>query len=151
MKILMLTLISILTLNLYAQEVPIPRGADKIIVKNNKTASENFIAVKQNLAEKGIEIAKQDKDIFQIKTGITPITKYGASAYYIIFCQDNQISVKGLFNTGIVINNMMQDTYQQIANRKLGLNKVSFQSMVTLAKSFGSELLYEGGEAVKAK
>jgi hypothetical protein len=50
------------------------KGCDKILIKNDKSASDNFLDVKLILAEKGIEIASIDKDIFQLKTGVTPIT-----------------------------------------------------------------------------
>lgn len=123
-----------------------PKGADKIIIKNDKSAADNFLAVKMILAEKGIEIASQDKDIYQIKTGVTPITKYGAGAYYIIFCKDNSIQLTGMFNTGLELNILVKDNdpFKQIVNRKLGLFAESWKAMNALAVSFGGEVEYIG-------
>lgn len=140
MKKLITLLLTVLPFLTIAQE----KGTDKIIIKTDKTVEENFKTVKLQLAEKGIEIASQDADIHQIKTGVTPITKYGASAYYIIFCKDNEIQIKGMFNTGIVMGGMVKDTdpFRQIVNRKLGLYGVSWQSILALAKQFGTDISY---------
>ncbi|WP_316817306.1 hypothetical protein [Pedobacter nyackensis] len=124
-----------------------PKGADKILIKNDKTASENFVAVKLILAEKGIEIASTDKDICQIKTGVTPVTKHGAGAYYVVFCKDNSIQLSGYFNTGLELNTLVKDTdpFMQIVNRKMGLWGESWKAMNALAASFGSDIQYLGG------
>lgn len=46
----------------YSQEVEIPKKSNKIVLLNDKTAADNFTFLKQHLAERGIEIANQDKD-----------------------------------------------------------------------------------------
>lgn len=127
------------------------KGASKIIIKTDKDASENFIAVKLILAENGIEIASQDKDIHQLKTGVTPVTKYGAGAYYVVFCKNNSIQLSGFFNTGLELNTLVKDTdpFKQIVNRKMGLWGESWKAMNNLATLFGGEVEYLGGEEVK--
>jgi hypothetical protein len=126
----------------------VPKNANKIVVKNDKTAADNFLAVKLILAEKAIEIASQDKDIYQVKTGVTPITKYGAGAYYVIFCKDNSIQLSGYFNTGLELNTLVKDTdpFKQIVNRKMGLYGESWRAMNDLAIQLGSDIEYLGGE-----
>jgi len=118
-----------------------------IVIKNNHSAEENLLLVKKALAEKGIEISSQDKDILQLKTGITPVSKLGYSAYYIIYCKTNQIQINGLYNTGdkvitsgVTINN---DPFQKIYYTKWGGNGYAFKAMNDLAKSLGENLEYK--------
>lgn len=149
MKKLYTCLILLFTFNTLSAQQQAPKGADKIIIKNAKSASDNFLAVKLILAEKGIEISSQDKDIFQLKTGVIPITKYGAGAYYVVFCKDNSIQLIGMFNTGIELNMLVKDTdpFIQIVNRgmKGSLFKEAWIAMNSLAESFGGDISYIGG------
>lgn len=141
-KLLIFAALITLTFGIYAQDKA-PKDVNKIIIKTDKSASDNFILVKQVLAENGIEIASQDKDINQIKTGVTPITKYGASAYYLFFCKDNTIVLNGLFNSGVKINVNDSDPFTTIKNKRLGLWGVSFDAMQKLALKLGKNISYE--------
>lgn len=148
MKKIYLQLIMLFAFNiLMAQQ----KGADKIIIKNARLASDNFLSVKLIFAEKGIEITSQDKDVFQMKTVVTPITKYGAGSYYIVFCKDNSIQITGYFNTGLELNTLVKDTdpFKQIVNRKGGLWGEAWKAMNNLALLFGQDIQYVGGEELK--
>lgn len=117
------------------------KGADKIIISNTNTANDNFIKVKLELAEQGFEIATQDKDIFQLKTGNKNL-QGGKSFYYLIFCKDKQINIQGFFTTSRV--GMVQITDEPIQYRKGGLYTQTWKAMVDLVGKFG-ELSYVGG------
>lgn len=68
--------------------------ADKIIVQNDKTAEENFKLAKQLLADDDIEIAFQDKDIWQIKTGRIRLSNEAGYAY-LINCKERKVTITG--------------------------------------------------------
>jgi len=126
----------------------IPKKADRIIVANDKTASENFILVKQILADKGIEIANQDKDINQIKSGSISITKYGANGYFIFNCKDKNVLVTGMFKAGyeVSIGGVKgTDDFESIAFKGMNgsLYKASFEKMNDFAKLLGKDIKYE--------
>jgi outer membrane lipopolysaccharide assembly protein LptE/RlpB len=132
----------------------VPKNSSMIIVTNIQSASENLLLVKKNLAENGIEISEQDKDIFQLKTGLTPVNKNGYSAYYIIYCKDGSIQTNGLYNTGnkeITIGekvvttsaSMSNDPFRKIYYSKYGGSAYAFKAMHDLAKSFGNNLQYK--------
>ncbi|SDJ95185.1 hypothetical protein SAMN04487898_105135 [Pedobacter sp. ok626] len=157
MKKIYTILIVLLACNMLFAQQQAPKGSDKIIIKNDKSASDNFISVKLILAEKGIEIASQDKDIYQLKTGVAPVTKYGAGAYYVVFCKDNSIRLTGMFNTGFQLNMLVKDTDPliQIVNRgmKGSLFNEAWKAMNELAATLGGDISYTGGidDMVKIK
>jgi len=145
MKKFALTLtLSIFSLVIYAQA---PKGTNKIIVINSKSASDNFLAVKQQLAENSIAIASQDKDIFQIVTGNIP-AKSGANYQYIIFCKEKSIAITGKFTTGIEMNwgfgITAKDDEMKIVNKGMSgsIFKKAFTAMEDFAKSLGGEITY---------
>jgi hypothetical protein len=126
-----------------------PKWTDKIIVSSDGTAEENFIKTKQSLAEKGIEIASQDKDIFQIKTGDIP-TQWGGTQYYVIFCKDKTIQITGNAKSGIKLSLRDADPYAPIVNRgmKGSILKESFKLMDSFAKTINGEIKYESSKVV---
>jgi hypothetical protein len=143
MKKLTTLILIFFTINVYAQTTVIPKNADKIIVLNDKTAEENFIKVKQTLADKDIAIAVQDRDVFQISTGKIRLNN-NSSCSYLINCRDNKISITGTWGTtmglqiGYVTSN--PSTY---AIKYKGNQKVIFNQMDELAKELGTEIKYE--------
>jgi hypothetical protein len=144
MKKLLLSLVLLTTITISNGQAQ--KGADKIIIRNDKSASDNFMAVKLVLAEKGIEIASQDKDIYQLKTGIIPISRYGAGAYYVLLCSENKIQLTGYFNTGLELNALVKDTdpFKRIVNRNLGLYGEAWRAMNALALQLGNDVTYTG-------
>lgn len=126
--------------------VGVPKNSSVIIVQNDLTAKENLLFVKKTLAENGIEISSEDKDVLQIKTGLMPIDKLGYSAFYIIYCKDKSIRINGLFNTGdkniigVIIND---DPFRKIYYQQWGGEAISFRSMNEFAKTLGNDIKYQ--------
>lgn len=146
MKNILLSFFILISINLFGQEIP--KKANKIIVSNEKMAADNFVFVKQLLADKGIEIANQDKDINQIKSGNVVITKYGASGYFIFNCKDKSVIVTGMFKAGYEVSFggvKGTDDYQTIEYRGMSgsLFRASFEKMNDFAKLLGPTLKYE--------
>lgn len=132
---------------LIAQEIP--KKSDKIIVTSTLTAEQNFIKVKQQLADIGIDIATQDRDIFQIKTGDIA-TKWGGTLYYVIFCKEGHIQITGNAKTGIKLGLMDADPYSPIVFRgmKGSMTKESFMLMNEFAKKLGNNIEYQSSVMV---
>lgn len=127
-----------------------PKGASKIIVNNTKSAADNFLLVKQQLAENSIGIAQQDKDVFQIVTN-TINGKY----IYVIFCKDNAIQITGTYTTGYDVHLgfgiIDKDEASKITNRGMSgsIIKRSFQSMESFAKALGTNITYGDVQTTK--
>src|ERR1700754_3301190 len=110
-KITWLILLVLCSLTTFAQTA-IPKGANKILVANTKTAADNFLFAKRILAEKGVEILNQDKDVLQIRSGNVLVK--GTSAYYvIIYCKDQQLQVVGMASSDAGF----KEPYQRIENK----------------------------------
>lgn len=155
MKKICLIVLFVFTCNVLLAQQQAPKLADKILVKNDKSASDNFLAVKLSFAEKGIEIVSQDADIKQFKTGLMPLLKSGAKIYYIVFCKDNTIQFTGFFNTGIEAPKSILiqdgDPFRPIVNRgmKGSYFAEAWKAMNILALTFGSDIQYLGGKEPK--
>lgn len=126
MKTIWILLFSIL----FQNEPVIPKGAKQITISNNRSGKENFLFIKGQLADKGIEIENQDQDIFQIRSGVVT-GKRGIKYYYLIRCKDNAISVSGFYLSEV------DTTFTMIENvgMKGSLAKVTFESMLSFASS----------------
>jgi hypothetical protein len=139
-KFTLTILLTIFSIVIYAQA---PKGASKIIVNNSKSAADNFLLVKQQLAENSIGIAQQDKDVFQIITS-TINGKY----VYVIFCKNNAIHITGTYTTGYDVHLgfgiIDKDEASKITNRGMSgsIIKKSFQSMESFAKELGTNITY---------
>ncbi len=123
----------------------VPEKANLITVTNSETAYANFTDVRLLLTKKGIEIAKLNKDTFDIKTGLIEV-KGAGSCYYEFFCRDNQIIISGKNK----MDNLQGETktttaFEAITNigAKDSPTKLSFEAMKEMAKLFGTKIKYE--------
>lgn len=123
-------------------QTEIPKGSDKIVVVNNRTAADNFILAKQILADESIEILSQDKDIFQIKTGRIRATDNGSYSY-LINCRDGKVTVTGTWGTtnGIQVGFLTQSPSTYAVTYKGG-QKELFNRMNEFAKQLGDDVQY---------
>lgn len=133
---------------LCAQEFP--KGANKIVVSTRNSPSENFANVKRVLAADGIEIAKQDAEVLQIKTGTVKASNEKASCYFIITCNGNEIIIRGMYKTGLTreigLGISQESEYQTIQNfgKSRSPYKDPFITMNDIALSLhGDKLRYE--------
>ena len=124
------------------------KKADRIIIANEKSAADNFLLVKQILSDNDIEIASQDKDIFQIKSGQITITRGGASGYYNFNCRQGKIVVTGFYKAGYDLNIggvIAKDEYTKIQNRGIGgsITKEAWNKMDIFSQKLGDKITYE--------
>lgn len=129
----------------------IPKKADIIVISNDKSASENFILVKQTLSDNGIEISSQDRDVFQIKGGPIAASKNAVTSFYLFKCKDNSIVMTGKFKSGIELNlggTTATDELDVISNRGMSgsMYKRSFNSMNDFAKKLGNNVAYKSSK-----
>lgn len=129
------------------------KNAEKVICKNNLSASENFKLVKNILQDEEIEIASQDKDVLQIKTGNISfgVTLLPAANYNMIFfCKDSLISIKSFYKSGISTGlfTTVEESYIQVLFYKPNKKNVPFDKMVKLAKKMKG-IVYYGSETTK--
>jgi hypothetical protein len=124
------------------------KKADRIIISNEKSSAENFLLVKQILSDSDIEIASQDKEIFQIKSGQIPITRGGASSYYNFNCRQGKIVVTGFYKGGYDLDIggvISKDEYTRIQNRGMGgsITKEAWNKMDIFSQKLGDRITYE--------
>ena len=129
-----------------AQNIGIPKNADKIIVHNSLTAEQNFIKAKQTLADSDIAIAMQDRDIFQIQTGSIR-QRDNATFQYLINCKDGRISITGTWTTTLSMGvasggfGLSQGSGNHSIKYK-GNEKYVFNRMNDFAKQLGGDIVY---------
>lgn len=140
MKYILLCFLSI-PICVGAQEIL--KKANRIIISNDKKAEDNFTLVKHLLSDKGIEIDSQDKEVFQIKTGIFKIDKYNSSGFYILKCYNKKISLVGKRKNSVF--DREADPFNEISNKGMSGSplKLSFESMNNFAKDLGDNVSYE--------
>lgn len=144
-KLSTLFILSIIYFTSYAQA---PKKANSIIVSNSNTAEQNFVLVKKALAEGNIEIGNQDKDVFQIKSGLINITKSGTNGYYFFNCRQNEIIIKGQYRSGLdieIAGVKTIDDFTPIENigMKGSTTKKAFLKMDEFAAKLGGDLSYK--------
>jgi len=140
-KIIIALILVISSINAYSQ-FDIPKGADKIVIKNDRTAQQNFLLSKQILADNSIEIDKQDGDIHQVKSGKVKLNNY---AYYImlISSKDSLISITGTWANTITVQTSslsLPPTAYTVRNK--GSDKIVFTKMDDFATKFGGKKEY---------
>lgn len=123
-KIIIIFLSFILSISSYSQnEVEIPKGTNKIILKTDLNERENVKLLLRILKDNDFEISKLDTTIFQIQTIERNLRKgkLPTTIYKLNFNIDNQsISVTGRFSTQISIrigNVIDNSTFSDITNR----------------------------------
>ena len=142
MKTLTLLLFLLFPLAGFTQN-EIPKNSVKILVRNDKTAPDNFTYVKQALADADIEILNQDRDVFQIKTGKI-IFNGNANYSYLFNCKDGKISITGTWTNNLSVNSGMisQEGYTNVI-QYTGKQKDIFNKMNDFAKKLGEKLEYQ--------
>jgi hypothetical protein len=124
-----------------AQEIP--KNSDKIIVINQLSAEQNFIRAKQALGDRDIEIASQDREIFQIKTAHIRSTDNGGYSF-LINCREGKVSITGTWggNIGLNIGGITQGPSTYKIQYK-GAQKYFFNKMQEFAKELGTQIEYQ--------
>ena len=114
----------ILFISSYSQEeVEIPKGTNKIVLKTELNERDNVKILLRILKDNDFEISKLDTTIFQIQTNERNLRKgkLPTTIYKLNFNIDNQsISVTGKFSTQISIkigNVIDNSTFSEITNR----------------------------------
>ena len=134
-KLILLLLLAVPT---FAKaQTEIPKGSDKIVVNNTRSAEDNFKLAKQLLADDDIEILSQDKDIFQIITGGVRISN-DAKFSYLINCREGKVTITGTWGTTIGLNmGGITSSPSTYAVTYKGGQKELFNRMDTFAKQLG--------------
>ena len=126
-------------------QTEIPNESNKIIVHTSAPASaaDNFLKVKKALVDLDIQIASQDKDLFQIGTGKI---LYSDDIYstYLISCKDQLITITGQYTDRTITmgGGFGAGTTTRPVLYK-GRGKKIFLEMNAFAKKLGAELTYD--------
>lgn len=123
------------------------KNSDRIIIRNNLSADENFNLIKKSLSENEIEIASQDTEAKQIKSGVIPLeNSLGSNAnyYLLFFAKDNQLSIRGYFKSGISAGGFitLEDGYQAAKYFKPKKRNMIFEKMQLVSKNIPGQTLY---------
>lgn len=123
------------------------KNAEKILVRNNLSKFENFNLVKSILSEQEIELANSDQGTGQVKTGTISIdNKLSSAANYfiIIFCKENEVSMRSQFKPGISSGGLVriEDGYQPVKYFNLKKGNVIFDKMKEIAMLMNGKVYY---------
>ncbi|KIA92901.1 hypothetical protein OA93_22770 [Flavobacterium sp. KMS] len=115
-----------------------PKKTWKILVKNNKTAEENFKMIGQTLIENNYSIEKKDKEFLFIQTSPKNLQKLNASYFLNFTFKDNLIILSGMSKMNISINFgsiTTESNYEKIINKGMrgSIMKESFNEMLQFA------------------
>lgn len=134
-------LILILLICSITAQSQIPNKATKIIIQNDKTASENFDYVAKSLIQNDYFLDSKDKELFLIKTQPKQVNKWTGMYYLNIVTVDNQIQISGQMNTGQEISMdivTIASRWEPISFK--GLNKSLYKLAFNHMDSFASKL-----------
>ena len=151
MKILILILLLFCTTQLtFSQSTSIedpPKKTWKILIRNNKSAEENFTLIGKTIIENDFSIEKKDKEFFSIQTSPIRLEKLNALYYLNFITKDSLIILTGMSKINLSINYggvTSESSYDKIINK--GMNgsvaKESFKEMLRFA-AFISQSKYE--------
>lgn len=123
------------------------KDCDRIIIKNDLSAEENFMLIKKTLSENEIEIASQDSESKQLKSGIIPLeNRLGSKAnyYMLFFVKEGRVSIKGFYKSGLSSGGFitLEDGYQSAKYFKPKKRNIVFEKMVSLSKSIPGQMFY---------
>jgi len=111
----------------------------KILIKNNKSAEENFTLVGKTILENDFSIDKKDKEFLSIQTTPKSLEKLNATYYLNFAFKDSIIILTGMTKINISINLggvTSESSYDKIINKGMSgsVNKESFNAMLKFAK-----------------
>jgi len=150
MKRYILTIFTLLPLFIFAQKqdsVPFA-GATRIIIKNNKTALENYQIAAKALLDQNFTIEKSDKEFNQLWSGSVKVFGEGTTRLLSIYIvsRDNSIAVVGNVKRteGLKLINVPQDTdnFEILPYKKSLLLKNIFAVTTKFAKSIQDSIIY---------
>lgn len=81
-----------------------PKKAWKILIRNNKSAEENFTMVGKILIENDYQIEKKDKEFLTFQTSPKNLRKLNASYYFNFYFKDSLIVLTGMSKINIPID-----------------------------------------------
>lgn len=119
----------------------IPNKATKIIIRNDKTASENFDFVAKSLIQNDYSLDSKDKELFLIKTQPKQVNKWTGMYYLNIVTVDNEIRISGQMNSGQEVSTglvTIASQWEPISFK--GLNKSLYKLAFNHMDSFASKL-----------
>lgn len=150
MKKLILIILLAFPLISIAQKVDtaIFNGAAKIVVSNNKSATENYKLAAEKLLDHGYIIDKSDKEFFQLFSGGVKVYGEGVSRILSLYVlsRDGSIIIVGRTKKTdqMQIVNTPKDTdnYESMVYKKSLLLKDIFGKMEKYAKTLGGTLTF---------
>ena len=139
-NVLLFPLFCLLSFQLFAQTIP--KKSSIIIIKNDKTALENYQLIGQTLLANDFQIEDSNKDFFTIKTQPQFHKKKlrGVQYFYNFVGLDKQIKLTGKFNISSLDNDWSEALFKGMKGSPF---KYTFEQMDELAKLFDGEVLYK--------
>jgi FlaG/FlaF family flagellin (archaellin) len=152
-KIAFLFLIFMCSLSVFAKdsnkEMQAPRGAWKIVVKNNLSADRNDALIDSILAKKNFYVQSKDAQLNSIRASNKNNFKKKIVTYLLtIIIKDNSISVTGKYSTNISVgpkyDQKTEASFKKISNKgiKRAISQETFAKMQSFALLLGSNLEY---------
>jgi len=116
-----------------------PKKTWKILIKNNKSAEENFTLIGNTIIENDFSIEKKDKEFLSIQTSPKSLQKLNALYYFNFTFKDRLIILTGMSKVNISMNFggiTSESSYDKIINKgmKGSVYKESFNEMLKFAK-----------------
>ena len=150
-KIIIIFLSFILSISSYSQnEVEIPKGTNKIVLKTDLNEKENIKQILRVLKENDFDIQKIDTITFQVQTSVKNLKRKGVkyTTYTLNFnSYDKYVSVMGRFSTNMSISlygngvGVSTNGDSEIVNKGMGGSplKESFKEMNELCLKIVSQ------------
>ncbi|WP_281631226.1 hypothetical protein [Flavobacterium luteolum] len=118
-----------------------PKKTWKILIKNDKSAEENFTLVGRTILENDFQIEKKDNDFLSIQTSPKNLEKLNAIYYLNFVIKDSLIILTGMSKLNISINLggiTSESSYEKIINRGMrgSVFKESFNEMLKFSTLF---------------
>lgn len=116
-----------------------PKRTWKILIKNGKSAEENFTLVGKTILENDFQIEKNDKEFLSIQTSPKNLKKLNALYYLNFLVKDSLIILTGMSKINLSLNYgnvTSESSYDKIINKgmKGSVAKESFNEMWNLAR-----------------
>jgi hypothetical protein len=89
------------TLSTCSQEVP--KGVNRIIISNTKSAAENFTDIQNILIDNGYAIARKDDEFHTVRTEPVTPKKTASSNFYNFVARDSSIILSGFYKPLVML------------------------------------------------
>ncbi|SFD08297.1 MULTISPECIES: hypothetical protein [Flavobacterium] len=111
-----------------------PKRTWKILIKNGKSAEENFTLVGKTILENDFQIEKKDKEFLSIQTSPKNLKKLNALYYLNFLVKDSLIILTGMSKINLSLNYggvTSESSYDKIINQGMrgSVAKESFNEM----------------------